>query len=117
MNTVLSDTMQTKETALKALLRGYDAIAIAYSGGVDSTYLADVAHEVLGTKARMVLADSPSLPRSELKEARALAESRGWNFVRVETHEFEQENFLKNDGGRCYVCKGELFTQMDRYAR
>jgi len=113
----LPDIMLTKEAALKDLLRGYGAIAIAYSGGVDSTYLAAVAHEVLGAKASMVLADSPSMPRSELKEARELAESRGWNFVRVETHEFEKEDFLKNDGGRCYVCKGELFTQMDRYAK
>jgi uncharacterized protein len=65
----------------------------------------------------MVLADSPSIPRSELKEARELAEARGWNFVLVQTHEFEKEAFLKNDGGRCYVCKGELFTEMDRYAK
>lgn len=113
----LAQDATVKEVALKSLLENYGAIAIAYSGGVDSTYLADVAHEVLGAKASMVLADSPSIPRSELKEASELAAEKGWNFVRVETREFEKEDFLRNDGGRCYVCKGELFTQMDRYCK
>src|SRR5690554_6288853 len=58
-----------KEERLKALLAGYGTLAVAYSGGVDSTYLADVAHDVLGDRAVMVLADSPSIPRSEVAEA------------------------------------------------
>jgi len=113
----LDSALNEKETALKKCLRAYDSIAIAYSGGVDSTYLADVAHEVLGHAARMVLADSPSMPREELAEAKEIAEKRGWNLAIIATREFENDEFLKNDGRRCYVCKSELFTQMDAFAR
>ncbi len=109
--------VQAKETQLKALLESYGKLAIAYSGGVDSAYLSDVAHEVLGAQARLILADSPSIPRSEVQEATALAETRGWNLTVVQTTEFENEAFLKNDGTRCYYCKTELFDQMDAYAK
>lgn len=105
-----------KEAALRALLAGYGALAVAYSGGVDSAYLAEMAHEALGGAAAMILADSPSIPRSEVAAAEALAHARGWNFVRLQTHEFEDEAFLKNDGTRCYFCKSELFAKMDEYA-
>ena len=105
-----------KEAQLKAILEACGSMVIAYSGGVDSTYLADVAHEVLGRQAHMLLADSPSLPREELAEARAIAEDRGWNLAIVQTREFENEAFLKNDGARCYHCKTELFGVMADYA-
>jgi len=113
----LDPTLMEKETALKKCLRAYDSIAIAYSGGVDSTYLADVAHEVLGHAAYMILADSPSMPREELAEAKEIAEKQGWNLSIIATRKFENEEFLKNDGRRCYICKSELFTQMDAFAR
>lgn len=113
----ISDETLAREAALKDLMRGYGALAIAYSGGVDSTYLAAVAHEVLGDKASMILADSPSIPRSELKDAAAIAGERGWNFHCIQTHEFQDATFLKNDASRCYVCKGELFNHMDTYAK
>ncbi|MBL7648625.1 MAG: ATP-dependent sacrificial sulfur transferase LarE [Candidatus Hydrogenedentes bacterium] len=109
--------VQAREESLKALLHGYGTLAIAYSGGVDSAYLACVAHEVLGDRARLVLADSPSIPRSEVRDAVALAEARGWNLTVIPTTEFENEAFLKNDGTRCYYCKSELFTQMDAFAK
>lgn len=109
--------VQEKEARLKSLLEGYGMLAIAYSGGVDSAYLSAIAHEVLGDRARLILADSPSIPRSEVKDAIALAEARGWNLTVVNTAEFENEAFLKNDGTRCYYCKTELFTQMDAYAK
>lgn len=105
-----------KEAHLKSLLEGFGEIAIAYSGGVDSAYLACIAHEVLGERAHLVLADSPSIPRSEVADATALAQARGWNLTILATTEFENEAFLKNDGTRCYYCKTELFTQMDAYA-
>jgi uncharacterized protein len=113
----LPETLLAKESALKARLEAYGALAIAYSGGVDSAYLAEIAHEALGARAAMVLADSPSIPRSEVAAAEQLAQDRGWNFTRIATSEFENEAFLKNDGTRCYFCKSELFTRMDHYAR
>lgn len=107
---------EAKESELKAILGTYPSLAVAYSGGVDSAYLSDVAHEVLGARADMVLADSPSLPRSEFRDASELANSRGWNFIVITTQEFENEEYLKNDGRRCYFCKSELFRRMKDYA-
>jgi uncharacterized protein len=106
-----------KEEALKDILRGYGSIVIAYSGGVDSTYLADVAAETLGDAAHLVIADSPSLPRGELGGALRLARDRGWHIEVVQTTEFENEEYLRNDGMRCYFCKGQLFEMIERYAR
>lgn len=110
------DLLREKEFRLIDALREFGEVAIAYSGGVDSAYLADVAHETLGPHAHIVLADSPSIPRSEVEAAQALALERGWNFVVLPTGEFEQEAFLRNDGTRCYHCKTELFAQMEHYA-
>jgi uncharacterized protein len=110
------DVVSPKEAQLKEVIGRYDSMAIAYSGGVDSTYLAAVAYEVLGRNAHVVIADSPSLPRAELREAVALAEERGWNLVVLRTEEFSREEFLSNDGRRCYFCKGELFQKMRQYA-
>ncbi|MBI2425609.1 MAG: ATP-dependent sacrificial sulfur transferase LarE [Candidatus Hydrogenedentes bacterium] len=106
-----------KEQALFARLQTFPALAVAYSGGVDSTYLAAVAHDALGGALTLILADSPSIPRSEVREAIALAEERGWPLQIVQTTEFDKEAFLANDGTRCYHCKTELFTQMDAIAK
>jgi len=112
----ISEALLQQEERLKGLLQGYGSVVVAYSGGVDSTYLADVAHEVLGDKAHTILADSPSIPRSELEAASAFARSRGWVFSIIATDEFENDDFLKNDGRRCYHCRIELFGKMRRYA-
>lgn len=113
---VVSGEAAAKEVKLKALIAGYGSIGVAYSGGVDSTYLADVAHEVLGPQARMLIADTPSLPRAELAEAAELARERHWTLVIITTHEFDNEAYLRNDADRCYFCKSELFTKMRQYA-
>lgn len=116
MTLSLEERALQKELDLKRVIAGYPSIAVAYSGGVDSTYLADVAHEVLGDRAQMVIADSPSIPRSELAEATGLARARGWRLTVITTSEFENEEYLKNDGRRCYFCKSELFSRMKRFA-
>ncbi len=110
------DLAEAKEAHLRNILGGYQSLAVAYSGGVDSAYLSDIAHEVLGEKCDMILADSPSLPRSEFAEATQLAEARGWNITVINTDEFQNEDYLKNDGRRCYFCRSELFRKMKDYA-
>lgn len=107
---------ETKEVRLKEILSGYPSLAIGFSGGVDSAYLSDIAHEIMGDKCTMVLADSPSLPRSEFKEATELANDRGWNLIVIHTDEFQNEQYLKNDGNRCYFCRSELFRKMKEYS-
>ena len=110
------DEARAKEQQLKDILGTYPSLVVAYSGGVDSAYLSDIAHEVLGEKVQMILADSPSLPRSEFKEATELAEQRGWNLIVIHTDEFQNEAYLKNDGNRCYFCRSELFRKMREYS-
>ncbi|MDF7823762.1 ATP-dependent sacrificial sulfur transferase LarE [Pontiellaceae bacterium B12227] len=102
-----------KEQILLDELRSYGAIAVAYSGGVDSTYLADCAHEVLGHDAMMVIADSPSIPRDELQQAIDMATERGWNLRIIKTEEHLKDDYLENKGDRCFHCKNELFTKME----
>jgi uncharacterized protein len=80
---------------------------------VDSSYLADAAHEALGLKALMIIADSPSIPRRELQEAVALAGVRGWNLQVIQTKEHVHDAYLKNQGDRCFHCKNELFSRME----
>ncbi|HPO15919.1 MAG TPA: ATP-dependent sacrificial sulfur transferase LarE [Candidatus Hydrogenedentes bacterium] len=117
MSTAISPILAEKEKALKDIIASYGALAVAFSGGVDSTYLADVAAEVLGQNAHMLLADSPSVPREEFEEASAFAKTRGWRFTILHTREFDNEEYLKNEEKRCYHCKSELFRQMSLYAR
>ena len=107
------NSIEEKEQALLNELKSYGSIAVAYSGGVDSTYLADVAHEALGQHAMMVIADSPSIPREELEEAIQMATERGWNLRIIKTEEHLQDDYLENKGDRCFHCKNELFTKME----
>ena len=106
-----------KYERLRALLRSYGSCLVAYSGGVDSAFLALVAHQVLGDKSRAAIADSPSLPRRELEDALAIANRFQFPVRVVRTREFENADYLANPNNRCYFCKQELFTELAPLAK
>jgi uncharacterized protein len=94
-------------------LRRLGSAAVAFSGGVDSTVVARAAHLALGDRAVAVTADSPSVPRAELAEARRLAEAIGIRHLVVATEEFADPDYVRNDGSRCYFCKSELYGRIE----
>ena len=102
---------------LRKLIRSYGSCLVAYSGGVDSVFLAFVARDVLGQRSLAVIADSPSLPRRELAEALDIAVRFRIPVRVVCTQEFENANYVANPNNRCYFCKHELFTELEPLAR
>ena len=109
--------MQTKVDALTTVLQRHAPLLIAYSGGVDSAYLLAAAHRALGGRAVGAIADSPSLPRQALADALALAEAIGAPVEVIRTEELANEDYASNPLNRCYFCKAELFSRLDRMAR
>ena len=107
----------SKLDQLRDLLRSYGSCLVAYSGGVDSVFLAKVARDVLGDKSLAVIADSASLPRRELEEALEIAERFQIPVRVVGTQEFQNPNYTANPANRCYFCKHELFTELEPIAR
>jgi uncharacterized protein len=108
----LSPETQSRLLALEARLRALDRLMVAYSGGVDSAFLAATAHRILGDRMLAVLADSPSLSRRDLEQARVFAESQGMPLRIVPTEELDKPEYARNDANRCFHCKTELFTAM-----
>jgi len=110
-------TAMDKMEKLRALLKSYGSCLVAYSGGVDSVFLARVAHETLGGRSLAAIADSPSLPRRELQEALDIAAKFSLPVRVIHTREFENENYTANPANRCYFCKHELFEELAPLAR
>jgi uncharacterized protein len=109
--------LDAKQTKLFSVLRGLDRVMVAYSGGADSAYLAWAAHQVLGGKALAVTADSASIPQSHKRDAEAFVRQFGIPHEYIETREFENPDYLKNDANRCFHCKDELFTRLEEVGR
>ena len=107
-----TESAETKLRALEDRLRDLSSVMVAYSGGVDSAFLAAAAHRVLGDRMLAVLADSPSLARRDMEQARAFAESIGMPLRVIQTEEFDKPEYQRNDANRCFHCKTELFEGM-----
>ena len=111
----IDQELLNKRVDLVDILSKMDRVIIAYSGGVDSAFLAAVANEVLGNNALSVTAVSPSLAPSELEEAQSLAQDLGLNYRTINTNEIEREDYSANNPDRCFFCKDELYSHLIKF--
>jgi pyridinium-3,5-biscarboxylic acid mononucleotide sulfurtransferase len=109
--------LKEKQDRLFAQLGAMDRVIVAFSGGADSAYLAWAARQVLGANALAMTADSASLPESHKRDAEAFVRQFGIAHEYVETHEFDNPDYLRNDANRCFHCKDELFTVLEQVGR
>jgi len=105
-----------KEQALERMLSSFGAVVVAYSGGVDSAYLACIAQRTLGPRAWAVTAESPSYPEHHRALAARIAREFGFHHEVIHTSELEQPEYRPNPTNRCYYCKHELYTHLSRLA-
>jgi pyridinium-3,5-biscarboxylic acid mononucleotide sulfurtransferase len=112
-----ADSLERKEAALDSALRELPSLIVAYSGGVDSAYLAYAAHRALSDAVLCVTADSPSYPERHRTVARQVAAQFGFNHLIIHTSEMARPEYRANPANRCYYCKHELYTHLSSIAR
>ncbi|MCB1020009.1 MAG: ATP-dependent sacrificial sulfur transferase LarE [Acidobacteria bacterium] len=105
-------TLESKQDKLFALLEEMGEAMVAFSGGTDSAYLAWAAHQALGDKAVAITADSASIPGSHKRDAEDFVARFGIRHQYIDTHEFDNPDYVRNDQNRCFHCKDELFTRL-----
>ena len=110
-------TAQSKLARLHDILRDLPSAVVAFSGGVDSTFVAAVAHDILGGRALAVTGVSPSVPQAEVAEATELARTIGIAHECIDTSEMDDPNYVKNNPDRCFHCKDELYGELQTIAR
>ncbi len=108
------NNLSARRQTLEALLAASGSLLVAYSGGVDSAYLAWAAHQAIGNKMLAVIADSASLARTQLADAIAFAKEYSIPLEVIATSELERAEYVRNDGQRCFHCKDELFSAMEQ---
>jgi uncharacterized protein len=113
----MKESTLAKLENLKAIIKKTEGAVVAFSGGVDSTFLLKVAHDVLGDKVLAVTANSETYPKRELEEAKTFAQSLGIRHIIIETLELEIEGFADNPPDRCFYCKHELFSKLTDIAK
>ncbi|BCS81346.1 ATP-dependent sacrificial sulfur transferase LarE [Anaerocellum diazotrophicum] len=117
MDIIIDETLQGKYEKLKNYIKSLGSLAIAYSGGVDSTFLVKVAYDVLGDRVIAVTATSSTYPKRELNDAITFIKQVGAKHIVIESEELEIEGFNKNPVDRCYYCKKELFEKIWKVAK
>jgi pyridinium-3,5-biscarboxylic acid mononucleotide sulfurtransferase len=112
----MNNGLTTKKERLLSILKGYGSLLIAYSGGVDSTFLLALAHEALKKNLTSITAESPLHPASEIKAAKAFAQELGVQHLLIQSREMSQTDFKANTKKRCYLCKKYLFEDLTKIA-